>query len=257
VTDATPLLPGLEPRFVERRGVRLRVWEGGEGPPLLLVHGLGGAAWNYSELVPRLPGRRLIVPDLPGHCASSPLPGSAGLAGYADVVAACLSGPADVLGHSLGGAVALRLAERHPALVRRLVLAAPAGITSSTRLSQVVIALAGTIQPGRRIGRHAHLVGCGSFRLESDLHRHFEHGDKVETALREWVADHHPPAIEHDRPLSGEPDSKFSYKGTVRGFWFAKDLVPFFPTEQSVNDALREWLAEHPARRKRAQRAKS
>lgn len=158
MTDATPLLPGLEPRFVERRGVRMRVWEGGAGPPLLLVHGLGGAAWNWCELVPRLSGRRLIVPDLPGHGASSPLPAATGLGGYADMIAACLPGPADVVGHSLGGAVALRLAERHPALVGRLVLAAAAGITSSTRVSQAVIALIGTIQPGRIAGRWADRV---------------------------------------------------------------------------------------------------
>jgi 3-oxoadipate enol-lactonase len=158
VTDATALLPGLEPRLVERRGTRIRLWEGGEGPPLLLVHGLGGAAWNYSEMVPRLPGRRLIVPDLPGHGASTPLPASAGLAGYADAVAACLPGAVDVVGHSLGGVVALRLAERHPALVRRLVLAAPAGITSSTRLSELVIALAGILRPGRHAGRRADAV---------------------------------------------------------------------------------------------------
>jgi 3-oxoadipate enol-lactonase len=158
VTYATALLPGLEARFVERRGVRIRVWEGGAGRPLLLVHGLGGAAWNFCELVPRLPGRRLIVPDLPGHGASTPLPGSSGLAGYADALAACLDGPADVLGHSLGGAVALRLAERHPSLVRGLVLAAAAGITSSTRLAQAVIALATTIQPGRRLGRYADAI---------------------------------------------------------------------------------------------------
>ena len=39
---------------------------GGEGPPLLLIHGYGGAAWNFSELAPLLPGRRLLIPDLPG-----------------------------------------------------------------------------------------------------------------------------------------------------------------------------------------------
>lgn len=154
MTDATPLLPGLEPRIVEYRGARMRVWEGGEGPPLLLVHGLGGAAWNFAELAPLLPGRRLLIPDLPGHGGSPPLPATVGLAGYADAVAACLPGPVDVVGHSLGGVVALRLAERRPELVRRLVLAAAAGITSSTRVSQLVIALAGIVQPGRRAGRH-------------------------------------------------------------------------------------------------------
>jgi pimeloyl-ACP methyl ester carboxylesterase len=158
VTDATGLLPGLEARLVEHRGARIRLWEGGEGPPLLLVHGLGGAAWNFSELAPRLSGRRLLIPDLPGHGGSPPLPATVGLAGFADAVAACLPGPVDVLGHSLGGVVALRLAQRWPELVRRLVLAAPAGITSSTRASELVIALAGLFQPGRRAGRHVRAI---------------------------------------------------------------------------------------------------
>lgn len=157
MTDATILLEGLEERLYERRGAVIRTFEGGEGPPLLLVHGFGGAAWNFSELAPLLPGRRLIVPDLPGHGASSPLPAPT-LAGFADVLAELLDGPVDVLGHSLGGVVALRLAERHPALVRRLVLAAAAGISSSTRWAEITIALTGIVQPGRIAGRRVGLV---------------------------------------------------------------------------------------------------
>jgi len=152
VSDATLLLGGLSERRLRRRGAEIRSFEGGEGPPLLLLHGFGGAAWNFSELVPLLPGRRLIVPDLPGHGASSPLP-AASIAAFADVVAELLDGDADVLGHSMGGVVALRLAERHPSLVRRLVLAAPAGISSSTRLAEVLIVLAGVVKPARIAGR--------------------------------------------------------------------------------------------------------
>jgi pimeloyl-ACP methyl ester carboxylesterase len=152
VTDATLLLPGLEERLYEWRGALIRTFEGGEGPPLLLVHGFGGAAWNFSELAPLLPGRRLIIPDLPGHGGSSPLP-AATLTGFADVLAGILEEPVDVLGHSMGGVVALRLAERHPALVRTLVLAAAAGISSSTRFAELTIALTGIVQPGRIAGR--------------------------------------------------------------------------------------------------------
>ena len=171
------LLPGLEERLYERRGARIRTFEGGEGPPLLLVHGLGGAAWNFSELAPLLPGRRLIVPDLPGHGASSPLPAPS-LTGFADVLAQIfeeqlLDEPVDVVGHSLGGVVALRLAERHPALVRSLVLAAAAGISSSTRLAEITIALTGIIQPGRIAGRRVGLV-ARSRRLRRLVFEGFE-----------------------------------------------------------------------------------
>ncbi len=153
MTDATDLLPGLAERFRTVRGVRIRLFEGGEGPPLLLLHGFGGAAWNFTELVPRLAGRRLLIPDLPGHGASAPLP-AVSMAGLADAVAALLPGPLPVVGHSMGGVVALRLAERHPGLVSGLVLAAPAGISSSTRISEASIALAGLVQPARLAGRH-------------------------------------------------------------------------------------------------------
>jgi pimeloyl-ACP methyl ester carboxylesterase len=172
VTDATILLPGLEERLYERRGVLIRTFEGGEGPPLLLVHGLGGAAWNFSELAPLLPGRRLIIPDLPGHGASSPLPAPT-LTGFADLLAELLDEPVDVLGHSMGGVVALRLAERYPSLVRRLVLAAAAGISSSTRIAELTIALTGIVQPGRIAGRRVGRV-ARSRRLRKFVFGGFE-----------------------------------------------------------------------------------
>jgi pimeloyl-ACP methyl ester carboxylesterase len=153
VTDANSLLLGLDERWIEHRGARIRLFAGGDGPPLLLIHGYGGAAWNFSELAPLLPGRRLLIPDLPGHAASAPLPAAPTMAAYADALAACLDGPVDVFGHSMGGAVALRLAERRPDLVRRIVLAAAAGITSSTRLSEITITLVGLVQPAKIAGR--------------------------------------------------------------------------------------------------------
>jgi 3-oxoadipate enol-lactonase len=177
VTDGTILLAGFEERLYERRGAVIRTFEGGEGPPLLLVHGFGGAAWNFTELAPLLPGRRLIIPDLPGHGGSSPLPAPT-LTGFADVLAQIfeeqlLGGPVDVLGHSMGGVVALRLAERHPKLVRRLVLAAAAGISSSTRFAEITIALAGIVQPARIAGRRVGLV-ARSRRLRSFVFGGFE-----------------------------------------------------------------------------------
>src|SRR3954465_8596938 len=172
MTDAPILLEGLEERRHEWRGVRIRRYEGGSGPPLLLVHGFGGAAWNFSELVRLLPGRRLIVPDLPGHGGSSALPATT-LAGFADVLARLLDAPTDVVGHSMGGVVALRLAERHPALVRSVVLAAAAGISSSTRLAELTIALPGIVQPGGIAGRRVARV-ARSRRLRRFVFGSFE-----------------------------------------------------------------------------------
>jgi 3-oxoadipate enol-lactonase len=158
VTDATILLEGFAERHHVVRGARIRLVAGGDGPALLLLHGFGGAAWNFDELAPLLAGRRLLIPDLPGHGGSAPLPAPS-LAGFADLLAGLLDAEgiaqADVLGHSLGGVVAVRLAVRHPDRVRRLILAAPAGISSATRVSELTIRLVGLIQPGRIAGRRA------------------------------------------------------------------------------------------------------
>lgn len=164
MTDATDLLPGLSERMLTHRGARVRYFAGGEGPALLLVHGYGGAAWNFAELAPRLPGRRLLIPDLPGHGGSPGLPAAPTLAGFADVLAALCEAEGvaevDVVGHSLGGVVGLRLAERRPQLVRRLVLAAAAGISSSTRAAEVLITMAGVLRPARLAARRVDRVAA-------------------------------------------------------------------------------------------------
>ncbi len=157
------LLHGLEERWADVRGVRMRYFVGGEGPPLVLVHGLSGSALNWTELAPLLARRRrLLLPELPGHGGSSPLPAAPNLNGYADRVRqlAALEGilPAPVVGHSLGGSIALRTALRWPDDVAAVVLAASAGIASSTRRTQFWLALLGKTKPGRRIAPHRPLV---------------------------------------------------------------------------------------------------
>ena len=155
MSDAKPELPGFEERLAEGRGTRLRYLVAGDGEPLLLVHGLGGSAANWLALAPLLlPGRRLIVPDLPGHGGSDPLPAAASLTAYADSLAALLEGPAAVVGHSLGGAIALRLAIRRPELASALVLAGAAGISSGSRRARYGLTITGLLKPGRKIAPH-------------------------------------------------------------------------------------------------------
>jgi pimeloyl-ACP methyl ester carboxylesterase len=172
VTDATALLERFQEGERASRGVRLRVFERPGERPILLIHGFGGAAWNYTELAPLLEGRRLIVPDLPGHGGSEPLPAPS-IAGFADAVAGLLDEPVGVVGHSMGGLVALRLAERHPELVRGLVLAAPAGISSSSRLSTITLGLVGIVRPGRMAARRVDRI-ARSARLKRLVFGRFE-----------------------------------------------------------------------------------
>lgn len=91
--------------------------ERGNGPPLLLIHGLGGSwrSWN-PILEPLSRERRVIAIDLPGHGNSPATPGSDSFAGLADQVAGHIadSGLAgvDIVGSSMGARMVLELARR-------------------------------------------------------------------------------------------------------------------------------------------------
>jgi pimeloyl-ACP methyl ester carboxylesterase len=157
VTDAK--LPGLEERTAAVKGVQMRYFVGGEGSPLVLVHGLGGAASNWTELAPLLARRhRLLVPDLPGHGASTALPGVSGLEPFADRVALVAERegmlPAPVVGHSLGGTVVLRLALRRPQDVEALVLAGAAGLSIGNVWGRQLLSLFTSVRPGRLAARY-------------------------------------------------------------------------------------------------------
>ena len=160
MTVATSI-DGLRDLSEEVGGVQLRYLTGGTGPPLVLLHGLGGGALNWIELLPSLLDRyRIVAPDLPGHGRSAPLHAPPAMAAYADAVAALAereaAAPALVAGHSFGGLVALRLAQRRPDLVRGLLLAAPAGIGSSTRVARTVVLVAGVVRPARWVAPFRH-----------------------------------------------------------------------------------------------------
>jgi pimeloyl-ACP methyl ester carboxylesterase len=153
----------LAERALPAKGRRMRYFVGGEGPPLVLVHGLGGSATNWIELAPLLaPHFRLVIPDLPGHGASGALAGVSGLQPYADRVAAVMehegASPAPVVGHSLGGLVVLRLALRRPEMVSAVVLAASAGLSVGGVWGRNLLTAFTVVRPGRLAGRYRSLV---------------------------------------------------------------------------------------------------
>jgi pimeloyl-ACP methyl ester carboxylesterase len=154
VTEAN--LPGFQERWADVAGTRLRYFVAGSGEPLILLHGLGGAASNWVELAPALARRRrVLVPDLPGHGRSAALTETPDLSLVADAVGALAAHermlPAPIVGHSAGALVALRLALRRPDAVSGIVLAAAAGISTAKRLAEATVEVVTFIQPSRAI----------------------------------------------------------------------------------------------------------
>jgi pimeloyl-ACP methyl ester carboxylesterase len=134
-------LPGIVARSVTLpNGIALRVVESGsqQGYPIVLVHGWGACVYTFRYTIDALAasGRRVLAFDLRGHGLSAkPVAPNeytteallADLTGLFDVYRLDV---ADLVGHSLGGGLALRFALKHAGRVRRLGVAAPVGLTS-------------------------------------------------------------------------------------------------------------------------------
>jgi len=119
--------------FVEVDGLNIHYRMAGSGPALLLIHGLGANLFAWRLVFDQLAHSFTVYAlDLKGHGLSDK-PGDGDYSPYAqaDLVAHFLeklqTGPAVVVGQSMGGAVAAALAIRHPDKVKKLVLVAAAG----------------------------------------------------------------------------------------------------------------------------------
>ena len=113
--------------------VRCAVWRLGSGDtvPLLLLHGFGGDlnTWMFNQPA-FCEHRRTLALELPGHGLSSKDVGAGDAAFFTDVIEAALRcwSALHVVGHSMGGALAIALAARRPERIATLTLLAPAGL---------------------------------------------------------------------------------------------------------------------------------
>lgn len=154
---------------------RIATAEVGSGAPIVLLHGVGTnrSIWYHAAPLVAAGGdgaepRRVITPDLPGFGESPPAGPGFDLEQVADHLAEGLEGetdgPFDLLGHSLGGAIATVLAARRPDLVRRLVLMAPAGFTPGPQPLGLLAGMAaqGLVPVRRGVGRR--VAGSAAMR---------------------------------------------------------------------------------------------
>ncbi|WP_305094802.1 alpha/beta fold hydrolase [Prescottella sp. R16] len=135
-TRALRPVPDTEPQLVFRtiHGYRRAFRIAGSGPAVLLLHGIGDNSSTWSEIIPHLAeNHTVIAPDLLGHGRSDKPRADYSVAAYANGVRDLLSvlgiDTVTVVGHSLGGGVAMQFAYQFPQMVERLVLVSTGGVT--------------------------------------------------------------------------------------------------------------------------------
>jgi pimeloyl-ACP methyl ester carboxylesterase len=128
---AVPEGTGLEEIVIHGHEVRFRM--AGSGPVLLLIHGITGSSANWRRVIaPLAEHHTVIAPDLLGHGESAKPRGDYSLGAYAsgirDLLVALGHDRASVVGHSLGGGIAMQFAYQFPERLDRLVLVSSGGL---------------------------------------------------------------------------------------------------------------------------------
>src|SRR3954454_9443014 len=178
---AVPLV--RESRIVH--GHRRAFVRAGDGPPLLLLHGIGNSAQTWAGVIDRLAAEHAVLaPDLLGHGSSDKPRADYSVAGYANGMRDLLSvldlEQVTVVGHSLGGGIALQFAYQFPERCERLVLVGSGGLgpelSAGLRLATlpgaeaVLTALTGVSGPLRTALRLAQRFGqSAGWRRVHDL----------------------------------------------------------------------------------------
>jgi len=123
----------VKPEQVQLHGRPVSYFRQGDGPPLLLVHGISSSSRIWRSVLPALAERHTVVaPDLLGHGRSAKPRGDYSPGGYAsgirDLLVMLGLPKATVVGHSLGGGVAMQFAYQFPERLARLVLVDSGGL---------------------------------------------------------------------------------------------------------------------------------
>jgi pimeloyl-ACP methyl ester carboxylesterase len=122
-----------ESQTVTLHGHSIAYLQKGAGPVLLLIHGMAGSLETWRSVIdPLARDATVLAVDLPGHGASSPGGGDYSLgslaAGLRDVLATLGHDRATLVGHSLGGGIAMQFSYQFPEMTERLVLVSSGGL---------------------------------------------------------------------------------------------------------------------------------
>jgi pimeloyl-ACP methyl ester carboxylesterase len=125
--------PALERAEVSLHGHRVNFTMAGQGPPVVLIHGVAGRASQWDQVVELLAETRMVIaPDLLGHGDSAKPRGDYSLGAHAsgirDLLVGLDLGGASIVGHSLGGGIAMQFAYQFPERCERLVLVSSGGL---------------------------------------------------------------------------------------------------------------------------------
>lgn len=151
-TGAWLAVAGVEPRFETIEGLRVCYVRAGSGPAVVLIHGLASSIYSWKEVLPALArDHDVIALDLPGFGASDQ-PAELSALIYPHIVLGLMDrlgiARASLVGHSLGGAVAVTLAGEAQDRVERLALLDAAGFNLAPADRPALLRLAAALPAG-------------------------------------------------------------------------------------------------------------
>jgi len=163
-------------------GHRVSYRVAGRGPLLVLLHGIAGTSATWEDVIPLLArSHTVLAPDLLGHGQSAKPPGDYSLGAYANAIRDLLEAlgleEGTIVGHSLGGGVAMQFAYQFPERCQRLGLVSSGGLGREVHLLLRASALPGAevVLPwlcvaGRQsVGRLVKVMGWMGLRASADL----------------------------------------------------------------------------------------
>lgn len=136
-------------RTIDIHGDRAAYLDEGDGEVLLLIHGMGGSSNSWQAIIPALSKKyRVIAPDLLGHGQSAKPRGDYSLGAFAvwlrDLLDALGIPRATVVGHSLGGGIAMQFSHQHRDYCERLILISSGGLGDEVSRTLRLVSLPGS-----------------------------------------------------------------------------------------------------------------